>query len=227
VPVDGCKKLTQLENPFTNISSPISTPSLAKSTASFSEIAAATSESTAVLIQKLNSTPTTSILKKKAQQDHRLNSPANGKGINLSASFAMTTTTTTTTESNLTPNKRRVSFCESIQIEEIEPNANKSLFRTTPKMPNRAKLVLFNNVNNNCMLNRHVSSPLASSSSSSTLAGNSLLNSPANTAQLNSSTAETKTNNTSLSTNTSCSSPTVQSAKVTINLKTNNFLLYF
>jgi hypothetical protein len=37
-----------------------------------------------------------------------------------------------------------VSFCDSVQIEEIEPNSNKSIFRTTPRVPssNKAKLVL-------------------------------------------------------------------------------------
>lgn len=40
-----------------------------------------------------------------------------------------------------TPSKRRVSFCDSVQVEEIEPNANKSIFRSTPRMPNK-KLVV-------------------------------------------------------------------------------------
>jgi len=148
------------------IPSVVSTPTAASKTISnFSEIAAATSESTAVLIQKLNSTPTTSILKKKALQA-KINASAS-KSFSLSTSI---TNVTVVNDNNLTPNKRRVSFCESVQIEEIEPNANKSLFRTTPKMPNRAKLMLFNNNNTN----RQVSStnplvPTAQMSPSSSL----------------------------------------------------------
>lgn len=188
------------------IPSVVSTPTAASKTISnFSEIAAATSESTAVLIQKLNSTPTTSILKKKALQA-KINASAS-KSFSLSTSI---TNVTVVNDNNLTPNKRRVSFCESVQIEEIEPNANKSLFRTTPKMPNRAKLMLFNNNNTN----RQVSSPLASSSS------NSLLNS-SNPTPSNASTTEPKLN---MSLN---ASPTIQATKVGFNTSLNTIASQF
>ena len=65
-----------------------------------------------------------------------------------------------------TPNRRRVSFCDSVQIEEIEPNLNKSLFRSTPKPPSRAKLVLSSYFNSK----QQVSSPTPSSSVNAILA---------------------------------------------------------
>lgn len=82
------------------------------------------------LIQRMNGTPTTSILKKRTSI-----AGSCGKNINKELNAEC--------ESNNTPNKRRVSFCESVQIEEIEPNPAKSLFnRSTPRIQNRAKLVL-------------------------------------------------------------------------------------
>jgi len=99
-----------------------------------------TSPSTAALIQKSNGTPTTSILKKRLIEA-KVNNSASKKMINISAAALFA-------DADNTPNKRRVSFCESVQIEEIEPNFNKSLFRSTPKPQNRAKLVLSSYFNN-------------------------------------------------------------------------------
>jgi trimeric autotransporter adhesin len=211
------------------ISTPTPKSSSNSSNSAFKEIAAVSSEATAVLIQKLNNTPTTSILKKRELQNKQSKSfNSASKNINLSASFAIASTQEQ--ESNLTPNKRRVSFCESVQIEEIEPNANKSMFRTTPKMPNRAKLVLFNNNNSsNSMLNRQFSSPLASSATNSLL--NSVSQTTTTTSTSSSSSSSTTTtitttnNNTNItntesklntSLNLSCLSPTVQNSKVNI-----------
>ncbi|RNA45198.1 telomere-associated RIF1 [Brachionus plicatilis] len=72
------------------------------------------------LIHKLNNTPTTSILKKKMMNQSEPVIP-----------FDLDT-----------PGKRRVSFCESVRIEEIEPNFRKSIFRSTPRIQNKAKIVL-------------------------------------------------------------------------------------
>ncbi len=80
---------------------------------------------------------------------------------------------------NDTPSKRRVSFCESIQVEEIEPNFNKSLFtRVTPKAQ-KSKVVLtpyFNKTNT--ALNPSNNSAQTSNQSSS---ANSIINSEINT----------------------------------------------
>ena len=58
------------------------------------------------LLHRLNNTPTTSILKKRMS-----------KLMNQSETLII---------DNDTPGKRRVSFCEAVQVEEIEPNFNKS-----------------------------------------------------------------------------------------------------
>ena len=118
-----------------------------------------TSPSTAALIQKLNDTPTTSILKKKLTESK--------------VSHSAVKHLTYGNGDSGTPNKRRVSFCEAVQIEEIEPNANKSLFnRSTPKP--RAKLVLtsyFNNkqITSPAMVGNSISTIHAHSSSSTTM----------------------------------------------------------
>jgi hypothetical protein len=62
-----------------------------------------------------------------------------------------------------TPSKRRVSFSATIQVEEIEPNASKSLFTrvATPKAQNKAKIVLtphFNKSSNSAAASTTVSS---------------------------------------------------------------------
>lgn len=98
-----------------------------------------TSPSTAALIHKSNGTPTTSILKKRLIES-KIHHSATKKMVNISSAALFEDCTPT--------NKRRVSFCESVQIEEIEPNFNKSLFRSTPKPQNRAKLVLSSYFNN-------------------------------------------------------------------------------
>jgi len=82
-------------------------------------------------IQKLNDTPT-SILKKRPQSRLTIH------GINLQVSKSIDDLE----DGNNTPGKRRVSFCESVKVEEIEPNFNKSFTRLTPRIQNRAKLVL-------------------------------------------------------------------------------------
>ncbi|CAF0955839.1 unnamed protein product [Brachionus calyciflorus] len=91
-----------------------------------------TKKSTDDLLHKLNNTPTTSILKKKLAKMNQSETMIN---IDLD-----------------TPGKRRVSFCEAVQVEEIEPNFNKSIFnRSTPRVQNKAKIVLspyFGNKNN-------------------------------------------------------------------------------
>lgn len=69
------------------------------------------------LMHRLNNTPTTSILKKRL---------ARVSEILVSSMPSMELTAA----NNDTPSKRRVSFCESVQIEEIEPNSNKSVFRS-------------------------------------------------------------------------------------------------
>lgn len=116
----------------------------------------------AELIQKANGTPTTSILKKRLIES-KVNHSATKKTINISSSALFA-------EEN-TPNKRRVSFCESVRIEEIEPNFNKSLFRSTPKPQNRAKLVF-----SSSHLNNKQSSISSSNNNSSTV--NAILSNP-------------------------------------------------
>lgn len=103
---------------------------------------AANKKTTDDLMHRLNNTPTTSILKKKL-----INHSETVIAFDLD-----------------TPGKRRVSFCESVRIEEIEPNFRKSIFRSTPRGQNKAKIVLspyFGNKN--------------STSSPSTLASSSLI----------------------------------------------------
>lgn len=152
-----------------------------------------TSPSTAALIHKSNGTPTTSILKKRLLES-KVNHSASRKMINMSSSALFA-------EENGTPNKRRVSFCAEVQIEEIEPNFNKA-FRSTPKPQNRAKLVLSSYFNNK----QQVSSPVASSAVNAILSNNPA---PSNTAnQLPERTYEPKLNS-SLNSATSNMSPKV------------------
>ncbi len=115
------------------------------------------------IIQRMNGTPTTSILKKRTSI-----AGSCGKNINKELNAEC--------DSNNTPNKRRVSFCESVQIEEIEPNPAKSLFnRSTPRIQNRAKLVL------SPYFNKPNSSPISTNTNTNSPAANSLLNQTADT----------------------------------------------
>ena len=98
------------------------------------------------LMHRLNNTPTTSILKKKI--------------VNHSETLIAFDLDT--------PGKRRVSFCESVRIEEIEPNFRKSIFRSTPRAQNKAKIVLspyFGNKNSAPSPNNLASSSLIIASS--------------------------------------------------------------
>lgn len=125
---------------------PMLTDSSAKPTPG--KLPSSKSATTDDLITKLNNTPTTSILKK------RLSRLTNAQSI-TSAELVLSSFVKDPVPSNLnsnlntviengTPNnKRRVSFCDSVQVEEIEPNFNKSCFnRSTPRLQNKAKIVL-------------------------------------------------------------------------------------
>ena len=114
--------------------------------------------------------PTVSILKKRRSANYNLNdlasqndTPSKVRVYLIEGNYRIF---------NIINLKRRVSFCESVQIEEIEANNNaKSVLRTTPKVAptNRAKLVLTPYFNK---------SPTNVSSQSSLSECNSLTNSP-------------------------------------------------
>ena len=102
-----------------------------------------------ISVQK-SGTPTMSILKKKS----RLNMSCSA----ASSEFSLL--------GNLesSANKRRVSFCDAVRIEEIEPNSNKSMINRAAikAAQNKAKLVLFNN-----KMSAAVSSPMSNGSNGS------------------------------------------------------------
>ena len=132
--------------------------------------------------------------------------------------------------SNDTPGKRRVSFCDSIQVEEIEPNLNKSTFaRATPKVQNKAKLVLtpYFNKSNSSVLNNTSSTnstPLSSvngttlsvtssQSNSMQLCGSSLLflNEQSSSSQASNSSSSSSSSTESKETSTLTSNVSVKS----------------
>ena len=151
---------------------------------------------TDTLLHKLNNTPTTSILKKRLsklladtekqqQQLQHHHHTSSSSGNTLAQSIIQISESTTTTPMGSI--KRRVSFCESVQIEEIEPNnngMNKSLLgRSIPRLQNKAKLVLspYFSAKNSQSLNLVPNSPQTSANGS--------VNAPHNTSATNTPTS--------------------------------------
>jgi hypothetical protein len=174
---------------------------------------------TDTLLQRLNNTPTTSILKKRISKLAG-NAPVDDTTLTLAQSVIQISQNkildALRNKSNtpLIGVKRRVSFCESVKIEEIEPNNknfNRSLLsRSIPKLQNKSKIVLspyFSNSNSNFNSLNNGSSPVCTANTAASQSSNGL-NKTLNTsdAMNKESEKESSMNNSSSLTNTSINS---------------------